>query len=395
MGKELPKNNLKSQVIKLVDSFSDDLAALSLKIHDNPELGFQEKKASGWLTAILKKHGFEIEKGVGGLSTAFKAKYGSGSPAIALFAEYDALPEIGHACGHNIIAVSAVGAAIASKCAVDSCGGTLMVVGTPAEELFGGKITMLKEGVFEGINLAMIVHPGVKNVVAIEALACISLTIEFFGKAAHAAAYPEQGINALEAMILSFNGLNSLRQHIKDGSRIHGVIVKGGEVANIVPAYTKAEVLVRAATLNYLDELKEKVLNCFIGASIATGARLEYQWDDVCYAPMNNNKTLAMLFAGNLEALGRKIEPFEIHLGFGSTDMGNVSQIVPSIHPEVAIAPVGTLLHSQDFARAAASSEAARGITDAAKAMAMTIVDVLTNKSIIKKIEAEFYSGTP
>jgi amidohydrolase len=393
MKKELTKDRLKSEVKYLVDLNRADLVALSLKIHDNPELGFQEKKASGWLTTFLKKNGFEVEKGAGGLPTAFKAKYGNGSPAIALLAEYDALPGIGHACGHNIIAVSAVGAAIASKCVVDSCGGTVMVVGTPAEELFGGKVTMLKQGVFDGVDLAMIVHPGVKNVVAIEALACVNLTVEFYGKAAHAAAYPEQGINALEAMILSFNGLNSLRQHIKESSRIHGIIVKGGEAANIVPAYTKAEILVRATSLSYLDELREKVLNCFTGASIATGAILEHKWADTCYAPMNNNKTLAMLFSGNLEALGRKIEPFEIHLGFGSTDMGNVSQVVPSIHPEVAIAPPGTLLHSNDFARAAESEEANNGIMDAAKAMAMTIVDVLINQSALKKIKSGFYSG--
>jgi amidohydrolase len=393
MNKKLTADQLKSEVKNLVDRNRADLVALSLKIHRNPELGFQEKKASGWLTAHLQKNGFDVEKGVGGLPTAFKAKYGNGHPAIALLAEYDALPGIGHACGHNIIAVSAVGAALAGKFIIDNCGGTVMVVGTPAEELFGGKLTMLEKGVFDGVDLAMIVHPGVKNVVAIEALACISLTVEFFGKAAHAAAYPEQGINALEAMILSFNGLNSLRQHIKDGSRIHGIIVKGGEAANIVPAYTRAEILVRATTLSYLDELKEKVLNCFKGASAATGAKLKSKWADACYAPMNNNKTLAMLFSGNLEALGRKVEPFEIHLGFGSTDMGNVSQVVPSIHPEVAIAAPGTLLHSKGFALAAASEEAGNGIVDAAKAMAMTIVDVLANRGTLKKIQSEFYSG--
>ena len=392
--KKGPSNiQLKSEARNLVDLHRADLEALSLKIHAHPELGFKEKRAAGWLTAYLKKNGFQVEKGVAGLPTAFKAKYGTGNPKIALLAEYDALPGVGHACGHNIIAVSAVGAGIASKYVVDRYGGTVMVIGTPAEELFGGKLIMLKKGVFDDVHLAMIVHPGVRNVVAVEALACINLTVEFYGKAAHAAANPEQGINALEALIISFNALNSLRQHIKDSSRIHGIITRGGEAANIVPAYTKAEILVRAAAVNYLEELKEKVLNCFTGASIATGAKLEYHWADVCYAPMNNNRPLAMLFSQNLKSLGREVEPFDVHFGFGSTDMGNVSQVVPSIHPEVAIANSNTLLHSEDFARAAASREATKGIADAAKAMAMTIIDVLTSKKNLTEIKNEFCSA--
>jgi amidohydrolase len=389
----LTEEKLKIGARNSVDLHRAQLIELSLKIHANPEIGFKEEKASTWLTTYLEKNAFRIKRGLADLPTAFKATYGKGSPVIALLAEYDALPEVGHACGHNIIAVSAVGAAIASKAAIDNCAGTIMVIGTPAEELFGGKVLMLNKGVFDGIDAAMIVHPGVRNIVVIEALACINLTIEFHGKSAHAAAYPEQGINALEAMILSFNALNSLRQHVKDSSRIHGIITNGGEAANVVPAYTKAEILVRAKDINYLDELKQKVLDCFIGASIASGARLEYKWADNFYAPMNNNMTLAQLFSKNLEYLGRRVEPFELRFGFGSTDMGNVSQNVPSIHPEIAIAPLGTLLHSGDFARAAASEAASDGLIDAAKTMAMTIIDLLIDKENIVKVKKEFCSG--
>ncbi len=389
----LSKAQLKAEVKKAADSHRHELIDLSLKIHSNPEQGFKEEQASIWITSYLEKNGFKIERGAGNLPTAFRATYGSGEPVIALLAEYDALPGVGHACGHNIIAASAVGAGVASKCIIDSRGGTVMVMGTPAEEVFGGKLTLLKNGAFDGIDVAMIVHPGVRNMVTVEALACINLTVEFYGKAAHAAAYPEQGINALEAMILSFNAVNSLRQHIKERARIHGIITHGGDAPNIVPAYTRAEAMVRTADIAYLEELKQKVLSCFAGASIATGARVEYKWAEDYYAPMNNNLTLAELFAQNLESLGRKVEPFEFRYGFGSTDMGNVSQVVPSVHPEVAIAPPGTLLHSKDFAIAAASESGHGGMLDAAKAQAMTVADLLVDKGILPKVKEEFLAG--
>ncbi len=388
--KAMAKSELKARIGKQVEYHRHELIELSLRIHANPELGLREEKASTWLTGYLEKNGFEIEKGVGGLPTAFKAVYGSGRPVIALLAEYDALPELGHACGHNIIATSAVGAGVVAKCVVDDYGGTVAVIGTPAEELFGGKVTMVKAGVFEEVDAAMIVHPGVRNMATIEALACVSLDIEFFGRAAHAAAHPEQGVNALEAMILAFNGLNSLRQHIKDKARIHGIITHGGEAANIVPAYSAAKLLVRALDNVYLDELKEKVLNCFAGASLATGTRLDHKWAEAAYSPMKNNLSLAQLFSQNLESLRRRIVPFEMHFGFGSTDMGNVSQVVPSIHPTVAIAPPGVSVHSVDFALAAASEAGHEGLLDAAKALAMTVADLVGEPQALAKVKEDF-----
>ena len=388
--KTLTKAALKSEVISRVEQQRQELIKLSLNIHANPELGFEEKRASAWLTDYLDGNSFQVENGVGGLATAFKAVYGSNKPVIALFAEYDALPEIGHACGHNIIATSAVGAAVACKCVIDNCGGEVVVFGTPAEELFGGKVPMLRGGVFDGVDVAMIIPPGVHNAATAEALACIGLEVEFFGKAVHAAAYPERGVNALEAMILSFNAVNSLRQHIKDRARIHGIITHGGEAANVVPAYSAAKFLVRAKDDAYLGELKQKVLNCFEGAALAAGARLEYRWSEIVYAPMKNNLVLAQLFARNLESLGRKVELFEPQFGFGSTDMGNVSQVIPAIHPSVAIVSPDVLLHSADFAVAAASESGHNGLLDAAKALAMTVVDLLREPRTLAEVKDEF-----
>jgi amidohydrolase len=383
---------LKLKVKDSVESQKQQLIQLSLNIHDNPELGFEEEKASAWLISYLEDSGFYVERGIAGLATAFRATYGQGSPRVALLAEYDALPKIGHGCGHNIIAASAVGAGVASKSIVDQLGGSVVVLGTPAEEVLGGKIDMVKAGIFKEIDVAMIVHPDVRNMPTEEALACSSLEVEFFGRPAHAAAQPHRGISALDAMILAFTSINSLRQHIRGDARIHGIITDGGEAPNIVPAHSAAVFLVRALDDDYLAELKDKVLNCFTGASVASGARLEYKWKDRTYAPMKNNMTLAGLFKQNLQLLGRQVEAFDPHFGLGSTDMGNVSQVVPSIHPTIAIAPPEVLVHTPEFAAAAASQAGQQGLMDAAKAMAMTVADIL-QPGTIDKIRQEFYHG--
>ena len=383
---------LKLKVKDSAESQRQQLIQLSLNIHDNPELGFKEEKASAWLASYLEDSGFHVERGIAGLATAFRATYGQGSPRIALLAEYDALPKIGHGCGHNIIAASAVGAAVASKSIIDQLGGSIVVLGTPGEEIFGGKIDMVKAGTFEEIDVAMLVHPEVRNMPTEEALACSSLEVEFFGRPAHAAGQPHRGINALDAMILAFTSINSLRQHIRADARIHGIITDGGEAPNIVPAHSAAVFLVRALDDDYLAELKDKVLNCFTGASVASGARLEYRWRDRTYAPMKNNTTLAKLFKQNLESLGRQVETCDPHFGLGSTDMGNVSQVVPSIHPTIAIAPREVVIHTPEFAAAAASEAGHEGLMDAAKAMAMTVADII-QPGMLDRIKQEFYSG--
>jgi len=389
-GENLDIEKLKAQVIGEIDARHHQLSELSLKIHSNPELAFQEVKAATWLTQYLEENGFSIERGICELPTAFRGSYGQGKPAIAILAEYDALPNLGHACGHNLIAASAIGAGVASKLAIDRCGGSVLVIGTPAEEQYGGKAIMAERGAFDNVDVAMMVHPGVCDVATTRALACLALEVEFFGKAAHAASRPETGINALEAMLNSFVAINSLRQHIKDKARIHGIITDGGEAANIIPAHSAGSFLVRAEDDNYLDELKQKVLNCFIGAATASGARLEYRWGNIRYAPLRNNLTLAQLFTQNMQFLGRKVEALDPSKAFGSTDMGNVSQLVPSIHPFVAIAPVEVVVHSPQFALAAASEAGIQGLLDAAKALAMTVVDLVANPEIVIKVKEEF-----
>jgi amidohydrolase len=383
---------IKALVKREIDRRRDELVELSLRIHANPELGFQETKAAGWLTGYLADNGFSVETGVSGLATAFRASYGCGPPVIAFLAEYDALPGLGHACGHNIIAAGAAGAGVASKLAVDRLGGTVVVFGTPAEELFGGKAIMVGKGAFSGIDAAMMVHPGIYNTAVTRALACQNLDIEFFGRPAHAAAQPEAGINALEAMILAYNAIDSLRQHIRDKARIHGIITDGGQAANIVPAHSAASFIVRAEDNDYLEELKPRVLNCFAGAATATGARLEYRWDKVRYEALRSNPTLARLFRENLESLGRKVSLADPNSAFGSTDMGNVSQVLPAIHPEVAIAPVGVAGHSPEFQQAAASEAGMAGLADAAKAMALTLVDLSADPAVLRRVKEEFRS---
>jgi len=383
---------LKRKVKDSVESQKQQLIQLSLNIHDNPELGFKEEKASAWLASYLEDNGFHVERGIAGLPTAFRATYGQGRPRIALLAEYDALPKIGHGCGHNIIGVSATGAAVASKSVIDKLGGSIVVMGTPGEESFGGKIDMVKAGAFKEIDVAMLVHPEVRNMPTEEALACSSLEVEFFGRPAHAASQPHKGINALDAMILAFTSINSLRQHIRGDARIHGIITDGGEAPNIVPAHSAAVFLVRALDNDYLAELKDKVLNCFAGASIASGARLEYRWRDRTYAPLTSNMTLAELFKQNLESLGRQVETCDPRLGLGSTDMGNVSQVVPSIHPTIAIAPREVLIHTPEFAAATVSEAGHSGLLDAAKALAMTVADIL-QPGTTDKIRQDFHRG--
>ena len=380
----------KASVVKEIDARRNELRELSLRIHSNPETGFQEVKASNWLAEYLERNGFAVERGVFELPTAFRGTYGQGKPTIAFLAEYDALPDLGHACGHNLIAVSAVEAGVASKPAIDHFGGTIIVMGTPAEELYGGKAIMADKGAFDNLDAAMMVHPDTHNAATTRALACQGVEVEFVGRPAHASARPEAGINALEAMLLSFAAINSLRQHIKSSARIHGIITDGGKSANVVPAHSACSFLVRAEDDAYLDELKERVMNCFIGAATATGAELKYTWADKRYAPLRNNMTLAKIFQLNMQSLGRDTQLNDPSTGFGSTDFGNVSQLVPGIHASIAIAAEGVGVHSPQFASAAASETGVQALVDAAKALAMTVLDLVADPQLLAKIKEEF-----
>ncbi len=386
-------NELKIAVSGEIDNRRSQLNELSQKIHGNPELGMQETRAAGWLAGYLEGNGFLVEKGICGLETGFRASYGQGKPGMGILAEDDALPQRGHACGHNLIAASAVGAGVAARQAVDGYGGKVLVFGTPGEEGEGGKVIMAREGAFDGVDMAMMVHPGVRNTAITSFLALHALEVEFFGKAAHAAARPDEGVNALEAMIQSFNGINSLRQHIRDKARIHGIITDSGEAPNIVPAHCAGSFIVRAENDEYLEELKERVLNCFRGAALATGARMEHRWRDVRYSAMRSNTVLAELYCRNMSIVGREMPLEDPENRFGSSDMGNVSQIVPSLHPAIAIAPLDVLGHSPEFAVAAGTESGEQGMIDAAKAMAMTAVDLLSDPALVARAKEEFERG--
>jgi amidohydrolase len=383
--------DLKAQAQAEISRHRGSLFELSCLLHENPETAMQEHQAQSWLTSTLMAHGFVIEKGFAGLPTAFRASYGRSQPRLAFLAEYDALPGLGHACGHNLIATAAVAAAIGTRTAVDALGGTLLVIGTPGEELEGGKIIMVSRGAFQDAEVAMMMHPSAHDSATIKALACIALEVEFFGKEAHAAAHPELGINSLEAMILSFNAINTLRQHIHPDARIHGVITDGGSAANIVPKHSAGRFLVRSENLDYLQELRGKVLRCFQSAAMATGAKLEYRWDEKeFYAPMRNNPALANLYINNMAEMGHLVPFFNTEQSFGSTDMGNVSQTLPAIHASVAIAPPGVSKHTPEFARLAGDQKSFEVIIEAATALAFTAIDLLSQPAKLTEVKAEF-----
>jgi amidohydrolase len=370
---------LKQQVIATVESFREELVHISDTIHANPELGFEEVEAAALLAGILEKHGFGVERGVANMETAFVARLTGreAGPTLALLAEYDALPGLGHACGHNIIGTAAVGAGLAMQAVLPELAGTVVVMGTPAEEGGGGKAIMVDAGLFADVDVVMMIHPGGRNLLGRLALTAYSVQIEFFGKPAHAAAKPEDGINALEAMLLTFNGINALRQHLRDDARIHGIITHGGDAANIVPEYTAADLIVRAADTPYATEVLDKVRACAQGAALATGARLDFKLSGPRYDARMPNPTLVALFRENMLALGQEVELATGNERMGSSDIGNVSQVVPTIHPYIAIAPEDIGGHTAEFREAAASPAGHEGLITAAKALAMTAVDLL------------------
>lgn len=392
-----PRDSLKKKAIEAIDSYRERLFSISDQMYREPEIGLQEWKSSKLLVDLLKEHGFEVEVGLCSLPTSFRAvrRGKSGGPTVAILAEYDALPEIGHGCGHNIIGTAAAGAGIALCPLMDNICGTLVVLGTPAEEgavdNAGGKVTLLEGGAFSGVDVAMMFHPSQKDMVMSTSNARVAMEISFRGKAAHAAGAPHEGINALDAAILTFNAWNALRQHVKEDVRIHGIITKGGVSPNIIPDYAEIRMYVRAKDMDYLRQVEEKVKKCAEGAATATGAQVNFRYTAKTYANLITNETLAQAFAKNLEALGRKVQEPEETAGGGSTDMGNVSHVVPAIHPYIAICEPGTAAsHSREFAQATISEMGHKGLLDGAKALAMTAIDVFTDSALLAAIKDEF-----
>ena len=384
---------LKDKAISFIDEHLSQLIDVSDTIHNNPETAFKEFKSSRLLADKLEEAGFVTEIGIAGLETAVRATHPAQSegPTIAILAEYDALPNLGHACGHNLIATSALGACLALGSMKADLPGKLVFLGTPAEEDIGGKIAMVDAGVFKDIDAAMMFHPSAGyTVVGRPGLALTEVNIKFHGKAAHAAASPEKGINALDAVIQTFNGINALRQHIKDSAKIHGVITHGGVKPNIVPDFASASFYVRALEDPYCEVLVRKLEKCAKGAASATGATLEFEIVKPSYSSRKINKTLGEAFKLNLIAVGEPMIPFPEGQGLGSSDIGNVSQVVPAIHPYISICDFDIADHSKEFAEASASERGHEVMLNAAKALAMTAIDLFTDMEMMNRVREEF-----
>jgi amidohydrolase len=385
---------LKPRVAAAVDRLADDLEALSHRIHDHPELGFEETRAHGWLTEFLDKHGARVERGVGGLPTAFRATIeGTGpGPTVAILCEYDALPGIGHACGHNVIAAAGAGAGAALAVALGRLPfpGRVQVIGTPAEEGGAGKVRLLEAGVFQGVDAAMMIHGRSGTRVWRPSLGIVKVKAEFFGHAAHASSWPWRGRNALNAVIALFNALDAMRQQLRPDARVHGVILDGGRKPNIIPEYTSAEFYLRALDRDYCFELLRRFEAAAEGAAHATGCRVTVTPDPIVHEPLRPNPTMARLFADNLARIGVPEDPEDPESGFGSTDCGNLSQALPTIHPYVRIAPDGVPGHSREFAEWARSPLARAGLLAGAKAMAMTALDLLASPALLDQAREDF-----
>ncbi len=385
--------DLKRAACAAVDDMRAELIEISRTIHAEPELAFHEEKAAARLTAAVERHGLPISRGAYGLKTAFASEFGpKDAPRVAILSEYDALPDIGHACGHNIIASSGLGAALALATLGDRLPGNVRYLGTPAEEGGNGKELMARAGAFQDVGAAMMMHPGDYNRLSPKILACAHLDVTYHGKAAHASARPYDGINALDGLVLAYQAIAALRQHIKPTERIHGIITDGGAAANIVPERAAGRFFVRAETAKDLSSLVARVNACLESGAQASGARLELVSPEPDLLDMVHNMPLCHAFQRNAETLGRVFIPTD-HPAYGragSTDMGNVSHHVPAIHPNLAAAPANCIIHNAEFARWAGSEMGDQAAIDGAKALAMTAIDFFTDANLRAEVATAF-----
>ena len=364
----------------------DELVALSHRIHAHPELGFEEEQAAAWLTEALADTGFAVEAGICELPTAFRATAGTGPLHIVICAEYDSLPAIGHACGHNVIAAMALGAGIAAARVADDVGLTVTVLGTPAEEVgdSGGKVLLLERGAFEGVHAAMMVHPAPFDMPEPPIIAATTFDVYYTGKEAHASAFPEMGVNAADALTIAQAGIGLLRQHLKPTDRVHGIVTKGGDPPNIVPAHTSARYMVRAQDVEGLGDVYAKVMRCFEAGALATGATLEVIGGGKPYAHMVHDAEMASAYRRNAESLGRVFPNLGAagQRAAASTDMGNVSLAMPAIHPFIGVGSFPVVNHQPEFAAHCAAPVADQALVHGATAMAWTAIDMATDASL-------------
>jgi amidohydrolase len=371
-------SEMKDRAGQNLEKIEETLREISRWMFENPEVAYEERASSARLVQFLRDNGFEVEYPAYGLDTAFAARIGSGDHHVAICAEYDALPGVGHACGHNIIATSALGAGYALAPLVDDLGITLTVLGTPAEEKFGGKIDLIEADAFEEIDAAMMVHPSTADVVDPLVIAVAHLDVHYRGKAAHASAYPQQGINALDAAVQAYVNISTLRQHIYPTDKLHGIIAEGGDAPNVIPDYTRSSWYVRAENRARLEELLPRVVACFEAAATATGCEVEVEYVGHTYDELISNPTMTEMYARNSASLGRTmlrgsdLPPSQT----GSTDMGNVSRVVPSIHPMLSIHCLPIVNHQKEFAAHTVTPAGEKAIHDGALSMAWTIIDL-------------------
>ena len=383
---------LKRVVVAEIDRLAPLLIEISRDIHAHPELNYEETHAHDVLSDALGSGFSAVTRSAFGVDTAFHVTAGDEkAPKVGIILEYDALPEIGHACGHNVIAAAGLGAALGLSPFMGDTGGFLEVFGTPAEEGGGGKIAMARNGAFRGLNAAMMVHPADVDITSMRAIAIHECCAHFHGREAHAAAAPHMGRNALDGAVLAYNSIAALRQHIRPTERVHGIFTHGGDKPNIVPKYAAMNWYVRSDTLETLKPLKARVEDCFRGAALASGCDVDLQWEDHAYADVRDSAALLSAYVSNGHVVGRDFaEPSPNSMVVGSTDMGNVSYLAPSIHPMIRVAPRGVPIHTARFAEYAGGEEGDRAAIDGAKILALTALDVWSNGELREVISAEF-----
>ncbi|WP_206457934.1 M20 family metallopeptidase [Anaerovorax sp. IOR16] len=383
---------MKERIKKNVKDYLDDAFQIANYLYENPELGYQEVKACNALCDAFERSGFEVLKGIYNIPTAFKATYDSGKegPTLALCAEYDALPDIGHGCGHNLICSMAFLAATALKPILPEIGGKVVVFGTPAEETSGAKVAMADQGAFDDVSIAMMAHPAPVSEESGSSLTLIPLQFQYYGKSAHAAACPEEGINALDSLIQLYNGINALRQHVPNDVQFHGYISNGGSAPNIVPDFAEARFYIRAKKRATAEAAVERVKHIAEGAALMTGARLEISSFEETYYDLVTNQALLEVFTANQKSLGDDVRPAQE--GIGSLDLGNVSYKAPCVHGWIGFGDSSLIIHSREFAAKTVTEEGRDLLYRGACAMALTGYDVITDKELLSRIREEFES---
>lgn len=377
-------------VVAAAKAVSPEIDRIVRTLYADPEVALQEVRAAELLSGILAANGFSLERGLAGMPTAFRGVSGGGKPSLAFIAEMDALPELGHACGHNIIAAAATGAALILHRLLPAAAATIAVFGTPAEEQGIGKIEMIKAGCFADCDFAMMVHPSSRRQVIKHFLGLSKIRFIFHGRPAHAAAYPEEGVNALDAVIQTFNGVNALRQQTRQDVRIHGIITEGGTAPNIIPARAACYFYVRADDLQELGLAKERLMACAAGAAVATGCRLETAEDPRVIAPLKVLPSYYRLYAEQLARLGLEEASAPPDRNKGSSDIGNLSQVLPTIHPHVPIGE-GINIHTAGFASATVSPQGGMAAVEGATALALTAIELIYSPETQAQIEKEFH----